>query len=40
VIKLKEDAPKVIDCKIYPMTPTKDKALLKFLKDMQERGYI
>jgi hypothetical protein len=39
-IKLKADAPRAIDCKIYPMTPTEDEALLKFLKDMQERGYI
>jgi hypothetical protein len=39
-IKLKSDAPKAIDCKIYPMTSTEDEALLKFLKDMQKRGYI
>jgi hypothetical protein len=39
-IELKEDAPKAIDCKVYPITPTEDEALLKFLKDMQERGYI
>jgi hypothetical protein len=39
-IELKADAPRAIDCKIYPMTPTEDEALLKFLKDMQERGYI
>jgi hypothetical protein len=39
-IKLKEDTPKAIDCKVYPVTPTEDKALLKFLKDMQKRGYI
>jgi hypothetical protein len=39
-IKLKEDAPKAIDCKVYPMTPTEDDSLVKFLKDMQERGYI
>jgi hypothetical protein len=37
-IKLKKDAPRAIDCKIYPMTPTEDEALLKFLKEMQERG--
>jgi hypothetical protein len=35
-IKLKADAPKAINCKIYPMTPTEDEALLKFLKDMQQ----
>jgi hypothetical protein len=39
-IELKVDAPKAIDCKVYPMTPTEDEALLKFLKDMQKRGYI
>jgi hypothetical protein len=39
-IELKQDAPKAIDCKVYPMTPTEDEALVKFLKDMQERGYI
>jgi hypothetical protein len=39
-IELKVDAPRAINCKIYPITPTKDEALLKFLKDMQERGYI
>jgi hypothetical protein len=39
-IELKADAPKAIDCKIYPVTPTEDEALLKFLKDMQKRGYI
>jgi hypothetical protein len=39
-IELKEDAPRAIDCKVYPMMPTEDEALLKFLKDMQKRGYI
>jgi hypothetical protein len=39
-IELKTDAPRAIDCKVYPMTPTEDEALLKFLKDMQKRGYI
>jgi hypothetical protein len=39
-IELKADAPRAIDCKVYPMTPTEDKSLIKFLKDMQERGYI
>jgi hypothetical protein len=39
-IKLKADTPKAINCKIYPMTPTEDEALLKFLKDMLKRGYI
>jgi hypothetical protein len=39
-IELKEGAPKALDCKIYPITPTEDEALKKFLKDMQEKGYI
>jgi hypothetical protein len=39
-IELKEGAPKALDCKIYPITPTKDEALQKFLKDMQAKGYI
>jgi hypothetical protein len=39
-IDLKADTPKAIDCKVYPMMPTEDESLLKFLKDMQERGYI
>jgi hypothetical protein len=39
-IELKADAPRAIDCKVYPMTPTEDESLVKFLKDMQERGYI
>jgi hypothetical protein len=39
-IELKADAPKAIDCKVYPITPAEDEALLKFLKDMQQRGYI
>jgi hypothetical protein len=39
-IELTKDTPRVINCKIYPMTPTEDDTLLKFLKDMQERGYI
>jgi hypothetical protein len=39
-IELKQDTPRAIDCKVYPMTPTEDEALVKFLKDMQKRGYI
>jgi hypothetical protein len=39
-IELKEGAPKALDCKIYPITPLEDEALKKFLKDMQEKGYI
>jgi hypothetical protein len=39
-IELKEGAPKALDCKIYPITPTEDEALQKFLRDMQEKGYI
>jgi hypothetical protein len=39
-IELKADAPRAIDCKIYPMTPTEDKSLVKFLRDMLQRGYV
>jgi hypothetical protein len=39
-IELNTDAPRAINCKVYPMTPTEDESLVKFLKDMQERGYI
>jgi hypothetical protein len=37
---LKPDAPKAIDCKIYPMTPAEDEGLKTFLADMLKRGYI
>jgi hypothetical protein len=39
-IELKPDAPKAIDCKIYPMTPAEDEGLKKFLEEMLKRGYI
>jgi hypothetical protein len=40
VIKLKEGAPKALDCKIYPMTQTEDEALLKWIKEEKAKGYI
>jgi hypothetical protein len=40
VIKLKEGAPKALDCKIYPMTPIEDAALLKWIKEEKAKGYI
>ena len=39
-IEFKPDAPDVIDCKVYPMTQTKDKALEDFIKEQHVKGYI
>jgi hypothetical protein len=39
-IELKEGMPKALDCKIYPMTPTEDQALLKGIKEEKAKGYI
>jgi hypothetical protein len=39
-IELKEGAPKALDCKIYPMTPAEDEALLKWIKEERAKGYI
>jgi hypothetical protein len=39
-IKLKEGAPKALDCKIYPMTQVEDEALLKWIKEEKAKGYI
>ena len=39
-IELKSDAPDVIDCKVYPMTQTEDKALEDFIKEQHAKGYI
>src|SRR6202012_5613616 len=39
-IKLKEGAPKAIDCKIIPTTAEEDEVLQKFLKEQLEKGYI
>ena len=39
-IKLKEGAPKAINCKVYPTTLTEDEALQKFIQEELEKGYI
>ena len=39
-IDFKPDAPDVIDCKVYPMTLTEDKALEDFIKEQHAKGYI
>ena len=35
-----KDAPKFLDCKIYPMTQEEDKALKTFLDEQLQKGYI
>ena len=39
-IELKPDAPDAIPCKVYPMTPTEDKALEEFIWEQYAKGYI
>jgi hypothetical protein len=39
-ITLKHDAPEAINCKVYPMTRTKDEALDDFLDEQLVKGYI
>jgi hypothetical protein len=39
-ITLKHDAPKAINCKVYPMTRTEDEALNEFLDKQLAKGYI
>ena len=39
-IEFKPDAPDVVDCKVYPMTQTEDKALEDFIKEQHAKGYI
>jgi len=39
-IDLQPDAPRALPCHIYPMTRDEDKALLEFLIDHLEKGYI
>ena len=39
-IEFRADAPNVIDCKVYPMTQTEDKALEDFIKEQHAKGYI
>ncbi len=40
VINLKEDAPAVLDCKIYPLSHDQDTKLTKFLGEHLRKGYI
>ncbi len=39
-IKLLPEAPKTIDCKIYPMTQGEKESLAKFIKEQLAKGYI
>jgi len=39
-INLKNDAPTVLDCKIYPLSHDQDKKLDKFLAEHLCKGYI
>ncbi len=39
-INLKEDAPAVLDCKIYPLSHDQDTKLTEFLGEHLRKGYI
>jgi hypothetical protein len=39
-IPLHPDAPKTINCKIYPLTREEEDYVREFLKEEQEKGYI
>ena len=39
-IDLKPDAPTMLDCKVYPLSPGKDTALQTFLSENLDKGYI
>jgi len=39
-IPLMPEAPKVIDCKVYPLTKEERDLLYTFLSEEQEKGYI
>ena len=39
-IELKPDTPDAILCKVYPITPTKDKVLAEFIREQYTKGYI
>jgi hypothetical protein len=39
-ITLKNNAPEAINCKVYPMTSTEEKALDEFLDEQLAKGYI
>ena len=40
MIEFKKGTPDTIDCKIYPLSQTKDEALRNFLTEQLEKGYI
>ncbi len=40
MINLKEDAPAVLDCKIYPLSHNQDTKLTEFLGEHLRKGYI
>jgi hypothetical protein len=39
-IEFTEDAPKILDCKIYPLTLTEQGKLDEYIKENLEKGYI
>jgi len=39
-IDLLPNAPKAIDCKIYPMVRGEEDSLREFIKEQLEKGYI
>jgi hypothetical protein len=39
-IDLKPDTPNSLDCKVYPLSPTEDIALQKFIDENLPKGYI
>ena len=39
-IEFKADTPDIIDCKVYPIMQTEDKALEEFIKEQHVKGYI
>ena len=39
-IEFKPDTPDVINCKVYPMTQSEDKALEEFIREQHAKGYI
>ncbi len=39
-IDLLPDAPKAIDCKIYPMAKGEEDSLHEFIKEQPDKGYI
>jgi hypothetical protein len=39
-INLKPNAPHTLDCKVYPLSPTEDIALQKFIDENLPKGYI